>query len=100
LRTTGCIPEAHQRQRGISAHHGGRIGKHLQERLVKACAGRVLPHDPGVGVADFLDRIVRQADQVRIPLPGCQIRVGHAFPRLYERMLDVAGLLGVVEIFD
>ena len=35
--------------------------KHLQQRLVKSRAGRVLPHHPRIGIAHFLDRIGRQA---------------------------------------
>ena len=79
---------------------GEGIGQHFQQRLVKARARSVLAHDPGVGVANFLHRIVGQPYQFGIPLLGGCVGMRHAFAHLHQRMLDVPRLLVVVQILS
>ena len=99
LRAAVNIAEAYQRKRGVAADHGRRIRKQLQERFVEACAGNVLTHDPGIGVADFLHRIFGEPNQVRIPLFGGGGAVRHAVAELHQRVLNVPRLLVVAKIF-
>ena len=61
--------------------------------------GSVLSHDPGVGVANFLNGISGEAGQFRIPRGSDHVMPAHAFAQLHKRVLDVARMLAVVQIF-
>src|SRR5438552_12116433 len=45
LRAAGIVVEEDERKCGVAADHGGRVLEHLEERLMKAMRGSVLPHD-------------------------------------------------------
>jgi hypothetical protein len=62
-------------------------------------AGRILSHHPGVGVAYFFDRIRSQLRNLRIPLRHARIVPSHALADLHQRMLNVPGMLFVLQIF-
>src|SRR5277367_48943 len=66
---------------------------------MKADGGSVLSHDPSVGVANFLNGISGEAGQFRIPRGNDPIMPTHAFAQLHKRVLDVARMLVVVQIF-
>src|SRR5215469_14651916 len=66
---------------------------------MKARAGGILSHDPGVGIANLLDGMGGETDEVGIPAPGVSVGVRHAVAELDERVLDVTRLLLVVQIF-
>jgi len=66
---------------------------------MKSSARRVLSHDPGVGVAYFLDRIRRQPNQFGIPLFRVRILMRDALSHLDQRLLNVPRLFGVVQVF-
>ncbi len=99
LRASCGVAEADQRQCGVAANHVRRILQHFQKRVMKSCTGRVLPHDPGVGVADFFDGIGGQADEVGIPALRGGVIVRHAIAKLDEGVLDVPRLPLVVQVF-
>ena len=54
---------------------------------------------PTLCVADFLHRIFGEPNQVRIPLFGGGGAVRHAVAELHQRVLNMARLLVVVQIF-
>ena len=62
-------------------------------------AAYILTHDPGVGIADFFDRVSREAHQVRIPAGDAGVVTRHALADLHQRVLDVTRLLIVLKIF-
>src|SRR5882672_1029727 len=66
---------------------------------MKAGAAGVLPHNPSVGVANFFDRRSSQGDNLGIPARGICVTALHAFAELHERVLDVAWVLLIVEVF-
>src|SRR5438552_9228349 len=90
LRAAGIIAKADERKGGVSPDHGRRVLEHFEDRLMKALRGSVLPHDPGVGVADFFDRMRGQADQFRIPERRCRVAASHALAELNQGVLNVA----------
>ncbi len=69
------------------------------QRFVKFRAGSVLPHDPGVGVANFFHRIGCQPDQIGIPLFRVRIMLGDALPNLHKSLLNMARFLRVMQVF-
>ena len=66
---------------------------------MEGCGRGVLAHDPGVRVANFFDGIRGQVQKLRIPARCAGVLAGHAFTELDEGVLDVAGVLGIVQIF-
>src|SRR5712692_7904506 len=95
----GRVSKADQRKGGISSHHRGLILEHFEERLVKTGTGSVLAHDPGIGVTHFLDRMQGQTNHFRIPMRCARVVACHALTELDERMLDVARVLFVLQVF-
>ena len=82
LRAACGVAKADQGEGGVSADHRGRIVQHFQEGFVEAGAGGVLAHDPGVGVANFFDRMGGETDHFGIPACGGGVAVAHAFTEL------------------
>ena len=66
---------------------------------MKSRARGVLPHDPGVGVADLIYRIGGQGYYIGKPLRDRGIMLGDALADLHQSLLDVARFFGVVQIF-
>ena len=98
LRSSRSIPESHQRQRRVAAHHERRVVEHLEQRFVKACHGSILSHHPGLGVANFFHRIRSQAYHIGIPARYTRIVLRHPRADLHQRVLDVTRLLIVMQI--
>jgi hypothetical protein len=90
------IAEAHQRKRSIPAHHWGRVLQHFQKSFVEACDASVLAHDPGHGVAHFLDVICCEQDQGGVPRRCVRIVPRDALTELHQRVLDVARMFRVL----
>ena len=65
---------------------------------MKTRARRVLAHNPGVSVANFLHGIGGQPNQFGIPLRDGSIVVRDAFADLHQRLLNVPRLLVVVQV--
>ena len=99
LEAAGGVAEADERERGIAAHHRGRIVQHFQECFVEGGLSGVLAHDPGVCVANFFDGMSGEADQIWIQRNNAGIVMGHVFPELHERVLNVAGVLFIGQVF-
>ena len=70
----------------------------MKSRAGCVFAADVLAHDPGVGVADFLNRVRRQANHVRIPARDAGVVPRHALADLHQGMLDVTRLLVVLQV--
>ncbi len=66
---------------------------------MKRRGGSVLAHDPGVRVADFFHGMRRKARELRVPARCARIVAGHALAQLHQSVLDVTGVLVVVQIF-
>ena len=92
--------EKDKREGSVATDHRGFIPEHFKESFVKGGDGVVLPHDPGVGVADFFDRMGSQAHHFRIPAHRGGIVVAHALTELDEGMLDMTRVLFVLKIFS
>jgi hypothetical protein len=65
---------------------------------VKFRASGVLAHNPGYGVADFLQPVVFKPDCVGIESFSRSVLAGHALAQLYESMLNVTRLLFIVQV--
>ena len=105
LWSPGGIAKAHQRQGSITAHHGRGVIQHFQERSVESgagsvVAGGVLAHDPGIGVADFLNRVRGQADDVWIPTRDTGVVTRYSLADLHQGMLDVTRFSIVLQVLD
>src|SRR5580692_6489774 len=66
---------------------------------MEAHGGSVLSHNPCVGVENFLNGVSGEAGQFRIPRGSDHVMPTHAFAQLHKRVLDVARMLAVVQIF-
>ena len=99
LRPSGCVAKTHEGKRCVSSHERRGIIEHLEQCLVKACAGGVLPKNPGVGVSDFFHVVCRETHEIGIPLSDRSVVTRHSFAHLDERMLDVARMCFFVQIF-
>ncbi len=71
---------------------------------MEPCAGSILAHDPGVRVAYLFDGVGGQAHQLRVPLSRCVVPLRfilprHALAQLHQGMLNVTGMLAVLQIF-
>ncbi len=65
---------------------------------MKAGAGGVLAHHPGVGIADFIHGIRRQPHHIGIPAGYAGVVPANALADLHQGMLHVAGLFVVLQI--
>ncbi len=93
----GIIVEADQRESGVALDHGVWVVQHSEQRGVKFLRSIVLAHDPGVGDADFVNRIFRKDDHLRIPAADGGIAFFDACFELREDVLDFAGMAAVGE---
>ncbi len=99
LRSTGGVMEKDKGESGVAADHRGLILEHFTESFVEGGDRCVLAHHPGVGVADFFDRMRSQANHFRIPVHRGGIVVVHALTELDEGMLDMTRVLFILEVF-
>src|SRR5208282_429611 len=103
LGPSSCVAEADQGKGGVASHGERRVGEHFQESFMESGGGcffadDILAHDPGVGVADFFDGIGGQANDLGIPLDHAWVVSSHAFADLYQGVLNVSGMLLVLQI--
>ena len=95
----GIVLKADQRERGVALDHGVGIVQHRQQGLVEFGCGVVLPHDPGIRDADFVNGIFRERDHLRIPFADGSVAAFDAGFELREDVLDFPRVGAVGEGF-
>src|ERR1700735_3116886 len=95
LRMPGIILETHKRERRVAPDHRIGVTEKLQKRVVKIFRGIVLAHHPRIGDADLVHRIVRELDDLRIPLANGGVASFYACFELSQSMLDVSRVRAV-----
>ena len=99
LAVAGIVLEADQGEGGVALDHGIWILQHRQQSLMEFRRGIVLAHNPNIGDTDFVDGILRERDDLRIPLADGGVAAFDAAFKLREDVLDFAGVGAVDQGF-